>query len=60
MSVGYTLGAMGFAVFCSVIWLGLGYSVISAVMVYLVSGQLAMVGLIARAAKQFKRASSRR
>ena len=52
----YTIGATSFAALCSIVWLTLGGSVVSAIWLYLISGQIAMITLVARSAFTHRRA----
>lgn len=46
----YAIGSASFAVMCSTVWLLLGGTFGSAALMYLISGQVAMVSLITRTA----------
>lgn len=55
MVLHYVIGTTTFAVLCSLAWLIMGGSVLSAVGLYLISGQVAMLMLVARALLSHKR-----
>lgn len=49
MALGYLFGAVTFAFLCSLVWLALDGSILGAIGVYLLSGQIAMLSLLAAA-----------
>ena len=50
MALTYMIGTTTFAALCSLVWLLTGGSIASAFGLYLISGQIAMIAFVARAA----------